>query len=153
MYSTGKFPVRRLFKFFHHTSNDNKKQRQLKWEEEHCIMDLNPFTLDPLQCTQMLSPEIDNKPNMTSLKRQELSHIRVLSIYLRRRHLLGAHREYYIIMQEFHMVNCKVGYTTLTHSDMYISEETFPNWNRNGNQGTQIPVSWNLKCKAQVNFL
>ena len=55
-------------------------------------MDLNPFTLDPLQCTQMLSPEIDNKPNMTSLKRQELSDIRVLSIYLRRRHLLTQER-------------------------------------------------------------
>ena len=55
-------------------------------------MDMNPFTLDPLQCTQMLSPEIDNKPNMTSLKRQELSHIRVLSIYLRRRHLLTQER-------------------------------------------------------------
>jgi len=34
MYRTGKFPVRRLLRVFHHTSNDNKNRRQLKWREE-----------------------------------------------------------------------------------------------------------------------
>ena len=60
---------------------------------EPCRMDLNPFNLDLLQCTEMLSPEIDNKPNMTSLKRQELSNIRVLSIYFGDNIYTGAHRE------------------------------------------------------------
>ena len=36
---------------------------------------------------------------------------------------------------------------TLTYSDMFISQETFSNWNRNGTLCTQIPVSWNLSFK------
>jgi len=70
-------------------------------------MDLNPFTLDLLKCTEMLSPEIDNKPNMTSLKRRHLlTQERIESSQL-----------YYITMQEFLMIRQVTNKCAITFKD------------------------------------